>query len=112
MGEKWSASYHLVASPGAEGFVSVATVPDGKVLHVKRIEVFFPTGVSDELHVAFYYGNAKVFPDEGDLVGDNIKYDKPVELRYYSQDPIRVWYKNDNTTYERIANIVVEGELE
>jgi len=112
MGEKWSASYHLVASPGAEGFVSIATVPSGKSLRVTRLEVFFPTGVSDELHVAFFYGDMKVFPEEGDLVGDAIKYDKPVDLRYHSQDPIRVWYKNDNATYERIADIVVEGELE
>jgi len=112
MGKKWSASYHLVAAPAAEGFVDIATVPSGKILKVNRVEVFFPAGVHDELHVCFLYGNMKVFPNEGDLVGDNIKYDKPVDLRYYSQDPIRVWYKNDNTTYERVANIVVEGELE
>jgi len=112
MGEKWSASYHLVASPGAEDFVSIATVPAGRILRLKRIQVFFPTGNADELHVAFYYGDLQVFPDEGDLVGDDVKYDKQVDVRYFSQDPIRVWYKNDNTTYERIADIVVEGELE
>jgi len=111
MAEKWSVSYHLVAGAGAEGFVDIATVPAGKILKVNRLEVFFPTGDNDELHVAFYYGNMKVFPDEGDLVGDNIKYDKRVSLRYYSQDPIRIWYKNDNVTYSRVADIVVEGEL-
>jgi len=112
MAEKWSVSYHLVAGAGAEDIISIATVPPGKVLTIKRVEVFFPTGDNDELHVALYYGNMKVFPDEGDLVGDNIKYDKAVELKYYSQDPIRLYYKNDNTTYERIADIVVEGEFE
>jgi len=111
MAEKWSVSYHLVASPGAKDIISIATVPAGKVLTINHIEVFFPTGVSDELHVAFYYGNTKVFPSEGDLVGDNIKYDKPVCLKYYSQDSIKLYYKNDNTTYERIADIVLEGEL-
>jgi len=111
MGEKWSASYHLVAAPAAEGFVDIAVVPGGKALRVTRLEVFFPTGTADELHIAFYYGEMKVFPEVGDLVGDAIKYDKPVDLRYYSQDPIRVWYKNDNVTAERVADIVVEGEV-
>jgi len=112
MAEKWSVSYHLVAGAGAEDFVTIATVPPGKVLTIKHVEVFFPTGNNDELHVAFYYGNMKVYPDKGDLVGDNIKYDKPVCLKYYSQDSIRLYYKNDNTTYERVADIVLEGELE
>jgi len=111
MGEKWSASYHLVAAPAAEGFIDIAVVPSGKILKVNRIEVFFPTGTADELHIAFYYGEMKVFPDEGDLVGDAIKYDKQVDLYYYSGDPIRVWFRNDNVTTERVADIVVEGEV-
>jgi len=111
-GKKYSVSYHLVASPGASGFVTIHRVQPGMIFKIMRIEVFFPTGVSDELEISFWYGNRKVFPDEGVLVGDNIKYDKEVDLCYYSGDLVKVYYRNLNTTYERICDIVLEGELE
>jgi len=110
--EKYSVSYHLVASPGASGFATIHRVEPGKIFHITRIEVFFPTGVSDELEISIWYGNLQVYPNEGALVGDNIKYDKQVDLRYYSGDPVKVYYRNLNTTYERICDIVLEGELE
>jgi len=110
--KRFSASYHLVASPGAEGFATVAEVPAGKVLRLQKFEVQFPTGTSDELEVALYYGNIKVYPNEGVLVGDNVRYEKDVEATYFSGDPIKVRYKNLNATYERVCDIVVEGVLE
>jgi len=110
--EKYSVSYHLVAAPGAEGFATIHIVQGGRIFHIKRIEVFFPTGVSDELEISFWYGNLQVFPNEGVLVGDNIKYDKQVDLRYYSGDPVKVRYRNLNTDFERVCDIVLEGELD
>jgi len=109
---KYSVSYHLVVDPGAEGFKTIHKVKPGKKFHITRIEVFFPTGVSDELEISLFYGHMQVYPNEGVLVGDNIKYDKQVDLWYYSGDPVLVRYKNLNATYSRVCDIVLEGKLE
>jgi len=109
--EKYSVSYHLEADPGAKGFKTIHKVQAGKIFHIKRIEVFFPTGTEDELEISFWYGNLQVFPNEGVLKGDSIKYDKQVDLWYYSGDPVKVYYNNLNTTYKRVCDIVIEGVL-
>jgi len=36
---------------------------------------------------------------------------KAVELRYYSEDPIKLYYKNENTTEKRECYVELEGEL-
>jgi len=110
--EKVSYSYHLEATAGDKGFKDIHTVEPGRKLHITRIEVFFPTGTEDELEISFFYGNRQVFPKSGVLKGDNIKYDKPVDLWYYSSDPVKVYYKNLNTTYRGVCDIVSEGTLE
>jgi len=111
MGEKITVPYHLVATKGTSGFKEIWTVTGGKRFHAKKIEIFFPTGASDELHVALYYGMRKVFPKIGDIVGDAIKYEKTIDVIYHSGDSVRIYYKNDNPTYDREADIILEGVL-
>jgi len=111
MAEKWSISYHLVASPGAEDIISIATVPPGKVLKIKLVHVSFPIDTLGELDVALYYGNTKVYPNEGYMSGDNMTWVDEVKICYYSQDPIRLYYKNRNTAASKEAYVKLEGEI-
>jgi len=112
MNEKVHYSYHLEAAAAAEGFVSIVSVPPGQVLTIHKVEIVFPAGTEDELHIALYYGNQKVLPVEGTFRGDSVRYEKSVELKYYSEESVLLYYKNENTTYARIADIVIEGVLE
>jgi len=112
MGKKVSYSYKLEADPGAEGFVTIHTVEAGCILHLKKVEIAFPTGTEDELEISFYYGNMKVLPKQGVFTGDAVKYEKQVDLRYFSGDPVKVYYKNLNATLSRVCDIVIEGTLE
>jgi len=111
MGEKWSASYHLVASAGAEGFVTIATVPDGKVLNLTLVKIAYPVGTYGELKNALYYGNMQVVPDEGMANGDNLIWRKVCSVRFFSGDPLRFYYKNENATETRECYVELEGEL-
>jgi len=110
--EKVSYSYHLEADAGTSGFKDIHTVEPGRKFHAKRIEVSFPTGTEDDLEIALYYGNRKICPKAGVFRGDNVKYEKEIDVTYYSSDPVKVYYRNLNTTYKRICDIVVEGILE
>jgi len=110
--EKVTIHKHLSISPGATGFELIYTVDPGKILTVKIVQVAFPAGTYGELHIAIYYGNLKVWPKTDYVSGDNVLFRKGVSIKYYSGDPIRVWYKNTNTTETRDCFIDVEGLLE
>jgi len=104
-------SYHLVAGAGAEGFIDIITTPKGKVLDLKLIHVGFPLNTAGKLQVAIYYGGMKVYPDEGYMSGDNMTFVDEVELRYFSQEPVRLYYKNLDTEASKEAYVKLEGEL-
>jgi len=112
MSEKASFPYALTASPGAEGFVTIATVPAGKIFHAKLIHMNFPIDTGGLLDVALYYGNLKVYPTEGFMTGDNTTFVDEIDVRFFSQDPIRIYYRNRDTAAEKRCYLKVEGELE
>jgi len=112
MNEKVHYSYHLEAAAAAEGFVTIVTVPSGQILTIQKVEIMFPAGTEDELHLAIYYGNQKMLPKEGTFRGDSVRLEKSVELKYHSEEKVILYYKNENTTYARIADIIIEGVLE
>jgi len=112
MGEKASFPYALTASAGAEGFVTIATIPAGRTFRAKRIHVHFPVDAAGMLDVALYYGDLKVHPTEGLLTGDDTRFTDEVDVRYYSLDPIRIYYRNRDTATEKTCYLKLEGELE
>jgi len=103
---------HLSISPGKEGFQAIYTVEPGKILTTKLVQIAFPAGTYGELYIALYYGNMKVFPETEYVSGDNVLFRKNARLKYWSQDPVLVWYKNVNTTETRDCFIDIEGILE
>jgi len=112
MGKKVSFPYAVVASPGAEDFVTIATVPPGKIFHAKLFHINFPIDTGGLLDIALYYGNLKVYPAEGFMTGDNTTFVDEIDVRYHSQDPIRIYYRNRDTAAEKKCYLKVEGELE
>jgi len=100
--------YHLVASPGAKGWAKIWECPDGKIVRIKRYEVVFPPGTVGELKIALFYGINQVFPDEGLLLGEDVKFEKCVDETYVSGDSLEVYFKNESPDYDRIADVVVE----
>jgi len=110
-GRKVSIPYRLVAGPGTTGYVDIYTVPPGKILHTKRVVVHFPSGVAGELRVALYYGNLRVYPDRPYVSGDDVTFDDKIDVTFWSQDSVRLWYENVSPTDARAADIKVEGDL-
>jgi len=112
MGEKASFPYALTASAGAEGFVTIATVPAAKTFHAKLFHINFPPDTAGLLDVALYYGDLRVYPEQGFLTGDNTTFVDEIDVRYFSQDEIRIYYRNRDTAAEKRCYLKVEGELE
>jgi len=108
----YSLAYRLTAGPGEEGIRVIGSAPPGAVFHVRRVEVQFPRDTLSELEVALLYGELQVFPNEGVLTGDDVKYEKPVRLTCYSQDPIRLRFRNLNAAASKTCEIILEGFLE
>ena len=111
MGEKVSIPFSLEAGAGASGKVAVYTVQAGRVLHVTRARVHFPKDTARELQAAFYYGERKVIPEADYYVGDDSEYDDPVDERWFSGDPVLLWYNNTGAA-ARYVDGSLEGELE
>jgi len=109
--KKVSIPYRLVAGPGATGYVDIYTVPPGKILHAKRVVVHFPSGVAGELRVALYYGNMRVYPDKPYVSGDDVTFDDKIDVTFWSQDSVRLWYENTNAAEPRSCHIKLEGGL-
>jgi len=111
MEKKVSIPYHLTAAAGESGFKTLYTVLGGKRLHVTRATVAFPVGTYGELEVALYYGMLRVWPEDANLKGDNMSFEKDVDLWWGSGDPVRLYFKNANATEQRECYVNLEGEL-
>jgi len=108
---KYSIFAHLVVSPGATGTSDIFTVPPARKFKITHMEVQFPTGDSDELEVWIQRETVRVYPNTGNFVGDNVKWEVWNESEWEAGEVITVHYKNNNTSYERVVNIFIEGEI-
>jgi len=109
---KISIVHHLVASPGAEGFVDVYTVDPARKLTTVKTQVGFPIGVYGELLLALYYGEMKVIPKGGYWTGDGLLLVDETRRKWHGGDKVRLYYKNENATETREAFILILAELE
>jgi len=112
MEKKVSIPYHLTAGPGAEGFETIYTVLGGKRLKVTLVHIAFPIDTTGKLGVALYYGLRKVYPKDGLIRGDNMTWVDEVKLEWGSGDPVKLYYKNDDTATSKEAYVKLEGILE
>jgi len=111
MSRRVTIPYHLVAGPGAEGTVSIYSVPPGQVLALSRIQVRFPSGTAGELEISLLHGNMRLWPEERPATGDDVLYEKELSGDYRSGESILLAYRNLNATASRDAYVQVEGEL-
>ena len=111
MGEKVTIPYHLVASPGSSGEVTLYEVPQARELRVTRIITYFPAGNYGELEVSYWVGIRQAHPTKGSLTGDNVVWDDEVDFKVSSGSALTLKYVNSNTTETREAFIHIEGEL-
>jgi len=109
---KVSASYHLVASPGQEGYVDLYEVPRARILHNVAFTVHFPIGALGDLEVALFHGIMQVLPDSGKYTGDGSTFQDRTDGRWWSNEKVKLYFKNTNTTENRECYVLFEGELE
>jgi len=86
------------------------TVTPGKKLKLNLVKIWFPTGVNSELRVKILHGNMQIAPTEGYAVGDNIELEYRPEVEYGSEEYVKVWLQNTNSTESRDVQITLEGE--
>jgi hypothetical protein len=110
--ERKSISYHLLATPGETGEVVVYNVDPGFKFTIERVQVAFPVGQYFELHVKIMRGLEQIKPTSGDYSGDGFVIADVTKVELGSGEPIKVWYKNDSTTANREALIIIEGYIE
>ena len=88
----------------------VYTVTPGKKLRLDLVKIWFPTGVNSELRVKILHGSMQVAPTEGYAVGDNIELEYKLEVEYGSEEYVKAWFQNVNSTESRDVQITLEGE--
>jgi len=88
----------------------VYTVTPGKTLKLNLVKIWFPTGVNSELRVKILHGNMQIAPVEGYAVGDNIELEYRPEAEYGSEEQVKAWLQNVNSTESRDVQITLEGE--
>jgi len=104
-------SRFLNISPGAEGYTSIYTVDNGKIIELKKIQIIFPAGTDGELQISLWYGDLKVAPDTDYWHGDSGKIEDCLKVKYSSGDDVMIWYKNINTTDYRKATIKIDAVI-
>jgi len=112
MGRRISIPYYLRADPATKDFVTIYTIPKGKKAVLKKITIRFPAGTNGELRLALYYGHMKVAPETPYWNGNDVRFIETLNIPYWSQDPVLLWYENVNTTAIRESSILIEAELE
>jgi len=111
MPERISIPYHLTAEAGAEGNVTIYTVPAARTLRSIEVSIAFPVGQYGELEISFYRGIMRVLPTQGAYTGDNMLFPTRAFAEWGTGESVKVHYKNTNSTEVREAYILVEGEL-
>jgi len=107
-----SIPYHLTADPGAEGDVTLYTVPSARTLTITQIQIHFPSGTAGELELSFYRGIEVVAPTTRVYTGDDVLWRFNVNIVFGSGSEVVLHYKNTNTTTAREAYLLLIGELE
>jgi len=111
MSERVSIHYHLSVSAGAEGQIAIYRVPGGRRLKNITTSITFPAASDYELHIALYRGIRKQLPTSGDYVGDDTRISDDTPAMWGTDEDLILWYKNDNTTTAKDADILIEAEL-
>jgi len=106
-----SIPYHLSVSAGAEGTVAIYRIPGGRRLRTRQVNITFPDTADYELHVAFYRGPRKLLPTVSDYVGDDTRITDNTPAVWGTDEEVILWYKNDNATVAKDADILIEAEL-
>ena len=103
--------YKLTASAGSEGDVAIYTVPGGRDLHTKELNVAFDPDTDYDLEISFYDSIKKVAPTDGVFVGKAVAFNTKRHIVFQEGSEIKVHYKNTNTTTARTAVIEIQGVL-
>jgi len=109
---KISASLHLVASPGQEGEVELYKVPSASTLRSLSLNIHFPVGTLGDLELALRHGLFQLMPARGRYTGDGTVIVDNSDGKWWSDESVRLYFKNTNTAENREAYILLEAELE
>ena len=112
MGEKVVIPINVSVSPSSTRVTTLYTVPDAKVLKLKKIELHFPSGVSFDLTFVLLYGNMQVYPATGSVTGSDTPHVNEIDVTYFSGDQVKCRVTNSNTTETLRVVGTLEGELE
>jgi len=111
MSERVSIHYHLSVAPGDEGQTAIYRVPGGRRFKNITTSITFPAASDYELHIAFYRGIRKQLPTSGDYTGDSTRISDDTPAMWGTDEDLILWYKNDNATTAKDADILIEAEL-
>jgi len=107
--ERKSISKLILASPGEEKTIDAYRVSGGKRFKLERVQVFFPLGSYFELEVKILRGSEQVKPTDGSYRGDGNVVVDVTGVWFGSDEHIKIWYKNNSSTDNRAATVLLEG---
>jgi len=109
--ERFAKSIKITASAGESGLKDFYVVEAGRVLTLKTLRLAFQSGTAGKMDIAIYRGVHKVHPTEGYLVGDAEPFEDELDILFFSEETIRIYYNNRDTV-ERFAIVKLEGIFE
>ena len=112
MGEKVILPLELTVAAGASGTHDIAVAPEGRKLILRKVTISFPSGCEGYLGVAVRYGARNIIPDSGYITGDDEKFVFEKTWVYETGSPVKIAYRNEDSSYSHTVFIVVELEME
>ena len=112
MAEYVSIGYKLEAAAGAEGDITLFTVPGAQIFKLTDITIRFPSGQNFQLELSLYRGAQKIAPYKGVYCGDALTLRDKSSRILQSQERLILHYKNNDAANPQAAFILVGGCLE
>jgi len=107
--ERKSITYFVNAAANEERTVNIYRVSAGKKFFLERVTIYFQNACAFELLIAIFRGLEKVKPTDGFYRADSGFVQDITKVEFRSDEEVKVYYKNLNTTTARKALVLIEG---
>lgn len=107
----YNVAYKLEASAGSSGLVNIFTIISGQKMRLKKATFVFPTGSGFYLELKLLRGDEQFVPNEGAIMGDGNEISVETDVIYESDQPIVLYYKNNDTSNSHSALILLQLEV-
>lgn len=102
----------ITFTAGSEGTTALYSVKSAQKFKLTEVQFCFPSGSKFFLGLAIQRGIYRVCPEEGLVYGDNNVIKLEDDTVFDSGSDVLLYYKNEDSTNDHSAVVIITGELE